>query len=94
MVYILLLLLFFLITMFTSYKRTGKYRITKITTFAGDIHYQVEWEIMGTIGGPWWKVEMSENRPACFLSESEALAFVNQGVHTREIVKEGKLDNV
>jgi hypothetical protein len=80
--------------MFSTSKRTGNFRVVKETNIKDEVHYEVEFEIDHVVGGPRW--ETAKDGPLIYRFESEehALIFVNNGMKSREIVKEGRVDDV
>ena len=82
-------------TMFSMTKRTGKYRIIKVTGFDNEVHYELQWEITAVIGGNSWETEKHEQRPMKFSTELQVLSFVsfvNDAAQAREVVREGELN--
>jgi hypothetical protein len=88
---------------FKTTKRTGKYRIIKETNLNGDFHFEVSFETISVDQGVKWDPATldayeSEGIPykkiMKFTSEKEALMFINEGMISRKIVKEGRVDYV
>jgi hypothetical protein len=78
--------------MFLTTKRTGKYRIVKVTDFNDEVHYELQWETIAVVGGMSWETVMHELRPIKFSTEDEALSYANDGAQIREVVREGDIN--
>lgn len=85
---------------FDTTRRTGSYRIIKETNIKDEVHYEVYFEVMGVDKGTFWDPAMEEHHEAIgypykiikhFDSEEAALMYVNHGMRTREVVKEGMI---
>jgi hypothetical protein len=87
---------------FEAIRRTGSYRIIKETGINNEVHYEVAFEMMGVDKGVFWQTAFEQryeptghpyNVTMRFETEDQALMYVNRGMRTREIVKEGRISN-
>jgi hypothetical protein len=86
---------------FDATRRTGSYRIIKETSIKNEVHYEVQFEMMGVEKGTFWEPAMKEHHEAIghpyktimhFDTEEDALMYANRGMKKREIVKEGMIE--
>lgn len=88
---------------FDATRRTGAYKIIKETSIKNEVHYEVAFKMMGVDKGVFWEIAFEERHDPTghpypvtmkFETEDEALMYVNKGMRTREIVKEGMINHV